>query len=60
MFVQANVDMSKALRAAGLIDLFPTEVWPELEVVRELEAKCRSVRKLTGAKEAFVYSDFRK
>ena len=58
--VKANVDMTKALQKAGLANLFPTEVWPELEAVRKLEAKCRRIRKLTKAEMVFVYSDLRK
>ena len=51
-----HVDISVKLEAAGLLEHLPSEVWPPMNAVRELNSKIKNLQK-AGQEVAFVAVD---
>ena len=51
-----HVDISAKLAAVGLLEHLPSEVWPPMNAVRELNSKIKNMQK-TGQEVAFVAVD---
>ena len=54
--VHEHVDISSKLAAAGLLEHLPSEAWPPMNAVRELNSKIKSLQK-AGQEVAFVAVD---
>ena len=54
--VHEHVDISSELAAAGLLEHLPSEAWPPMNAVRELNSKIKSLQK-AGQEVAFVAVD---
>lgn len=51
-----HVDISAKLAAVGLLEHLPSEVWPPMNAVRELNSKIKNLHK-AGQEVAFVAVD---